>query len=300
MLALLALLWGGSYSLIKVALDEIPPLSLIAIRVTLAALFLFAILRWQAITLPLEAKLWAQFFIQSIFNSIGAWTILAWGQQFIDSALASVLNSTSPIFVFCIVLFLNHSARNKGRPYEKAPMRKLSGALLGIFGVALIFGFGKTSGLNQSMMGQLACLLGALLYALAAIYGKNFSSLPALLPAFGTMAWATLCLIPAALIIDKPWTLSPSHQALGAALVLGVLCTGVALTIYFRLVRTLGAMGVASQSYLRAAFGAALGILLLGEQLSITTALGLAIIIIGVGAINMPAGAFNQKTHLKP
>jgi drug/metabolite transporter (DMT)-like permease len=102
------------------------------------------------------------------------------------------------------------------------------------------------------------------------------------------MIWASICLIPASLLIDQPWALTPSPRAIIAVLVLSVFCTGVALMIYFRLVRTLGSMGVASQSYLRAGVGVALGVLLLGEKIDSLTLAGICCALIGVAAINWP------------
>ncbi len=102
LLGVLALLWGSSYLFIKLALVEIPPLTLIASRVSIAAVFLLIVVSWRGERLPREPATWRRLLVQAFLNSIGAWTILAWGQQYVDSGLASVLNSTSPIFVFFI------------------------------------------------------------------------------------------------------------------------------------------------------------------------------------------------------
>ena len=281
LLGCLALLWGASYLFIKVAVAEIPPVTLIALRVFGAAIFLMIVMGVRAEKLPRDAKTWRMLFLQAVLNSIGAWTVLAWGQQFVDSGLASVLNSTSPIFVFFITALITQ--------HESLGGRKLLGAALGVLGVVLIVGVDALSGLGSQVAGQIACLVGAALYAGAAIYGKRFGHISAVATAAGTMIWASIVLIPLALIIDRPWTLAPSMNALAATAVLSILCTGVALLIYFRLVRTLGSMGVASQSYLRAGIGVILGIVFLGETLSLPVALGLGAAIVGVALINWPA-----------
>ncbi len=280
LLAILALLWGSSYLLIKIALETIPPVTLIATRVTIAAVFLVIVMLLRAQSLPTDSKTWRMLFIQSFLNSIGAWTVLAWGQQFVGSGLASVLNSTSPIFVFFITLFFTR--------HEPAGIFKLLGACLGVTGVALIVGVEVLSGLGQQLIGQLAVLLGAILYAGAAIYGRNFSHLPPIVTAASTMIWATVCLIPASLYLDRPWTIEPSTPSLIAALVLAVFCTGMALIIYFRLIRTLGSLGVTSQSYLRAGVGVVLGVAFLGETITPVIGIGLGAAIIGVIMINIP------------
>jgi len=282
LLGLLALLWGSSYLFTRIAVAEIPPLTLIAARVAIASGFLLAVMAWHGQRLPHDARTWRRLLLQALFNSIGAWTILAWGQQHIDSGLASVLNSTSPIFVFFLTMVLTR--------HEAVSGLKLFGTALGLVGVVLTVGVDVLGGLGQQVMGQLAALTGALLYAGAAIYGRRFAHLPAMVTAAGTMLWATLCLVPASLLLEQPWTLRPSTTSLLAVAVLGLACTGLALLIYFRLVRTLGSMGVASQSYLRAGVGVLLGIVVLGEQLTSLVATGLVAAVVGVAAINLPVG----------
>lgn len=280
LLALLAVLWGSSYLLIKIAVETIPPITLIAARVTIAALFLLAVMMWTGEHLPTDRRSWRMLFVQAIFNSIGAWTVLAWGQQYVDSGLASVLNSTSPVFVFFITLFFTR--------HEPTGGLKLLGACLGVVGVTLIIGVDVLKGLGQQVVAQLAILLGAALYAGAAIYGKKFSHLSPTVTAAGTMIWATICLVPLSMALEKPWALRPSSASILAAIVLAVFCTGGALLLYFRLVKTLGSMGVASQSYLRAGVGVILGVVILGERITPVVGFGLAAAILGVAAINIP------------
>lgn len=280
LLGVLALLWGSSYLFIKIAVAEIPPVTLIAVRVTIAAAFLLAVMHWRGERLPRDAKTWRMLLLQSFLNSIGAWTILAWGQQYVDSALASVLNSTSPIFVFFITFAVTR--------HETVNPLRLFGACLGALGVLLIVGVDALESIGAQVAGQLAALAGAMLYACAAVYGRNFSHLPAAVTATGAMIWASACLVPASLVLDRPWTLAPSGGAILATLALSLLSTGLALLIYFRLIRTLGSMGVASQAYLRAGVGVVLGMVFLGEHITPVIGLGLAAAIIGVAAINFP------------
>lgn len=278
LLACLALLWGGSYPLLKIAVAEIPPVTLIAARVTVAVVILSAIGAAQGARLPSGTAIWSRLFLQAFLNSYGAWTLLAWGQRQIDSALGAVLNSTSPLFVFLITVLVTRN--------EAAGGLRLLGACLGLGGVVLIVGTDALNGLGAQVAAQVAVLISAALYAVAALHGRRFSHLPPVVTAAGTMLCATVVLIPASLLLDRPWELAPSGQALGAALVLGVACTGIALLLYFRLIRTLGSLGVASQSYLRAGVGVLLGVLLLGETLTPTVIAGVVAAIAGVVAIN--------------
>lgn len=277
-LGLLALFWGASYLFVKIALGSIPPLTLIAARVSIAALLLCAVVRWQGAALPRDGATWRALFVQALFNSILSWTVLAWGQQYVPSGLAGVLNSTSPIFAFFITLLWTR--------HEAVGVLKLIGALLGLGGVVLILGVGVLGGLGQQVAAQLAVLVGAVLYALAAIYGKRFQGVPPAATAAGTMIWATIVLVPACLVVDRPWTLAPSTEAVAAALALAVFSTAGALLIYFRLVRTLGSLGVTSQSYLRSGVSVLLGMIVLGEPFTWSVGVGLCAVVVSVVLIN--------------
>ncbi len=280
LLGLLALLWGSSYLFIKVAVRELPPLTLIAFRVSGAALFLIAVMAARRERLPRDKRTWGMLLVQAFVNAIAAWTLLAWGQQHVDAGLASVLNSTSPIFVFLFTTLITR--------HEAMSGRKLAGALIGLSGVCLIVGLDALEGLGVQVAGQLACLAGAMLYGVAAIYGKRFGHISATVAATGTMIWAAAVLVPAALIVDRPWTLQPGASAIAAAVALSIVCTGIALMLYFRIVRTIGSLGVASQAYLRAGIGVLLGIIVLGESITPSVALGLFAAILGVALINWP------------
>lgn len=285
LLGLLALLWGSSYLFIKIAVAEIPPLTLVAVRVLGAAMLLLIVLYIKGKRLPADVDVWGSLMLQAFFNSIGAWTLLAWGQQAIDAGVASVLNSTGPIFVFIFTVLITR--------HESTQIRRLIGAILGVTGVALVVG-AVFSG-TRALAGELACLAGAALYACAAIYGRRFSTLGALVTATGTMICASIVMVPVALWIDKPWTLTPTVQAIASVTILSLVCTGFALLLYFRLLNTLGSMGVASQAFLRAGFGVLLGVIFLGETLTLHVAVGIFAAIAGVALINWPGRAATNR-----
>ncbi len=287
LLGLLALLWGSSYFFIRVAVTEIPPLTLIATRVVIATAFLMIVIRCRSERLPSDYRSWRPLVVQAFLNSIVPWTLLAWGQQYVTSGLASVLNSTSPLFVILFsVLWSRH---------ESIGWSKIAGVCLGITGVVMVVGPGALAGPGNETAGQIAALLGAALYAGAAIYGRRLANIPATVTAAAIMLSASVVLVPASLLVDRPWRLDPSANAMLAATALGLLCTGAALMLYFRLLKTLGSLGVASQSYLRAGVGVALGILVLGERFSAIIAVGLVVVIVAVVLINLPN---RQRTAL--
>lgn len=293
LLALLAGLWGSSYLLIKVALSGIPPFTLMAIRVTLAALFLLIVMRLCGEHLPTDRRSWRNLFVQSLLNSSVAWLVLAWGSQYVPSGMAGVLNSTSPLFVFLLTAWAP-----RGVSWAAPSLPKVAGVMLGFIGVLLVVGIDSLRGMGdgQQTLAQAALLFGAFLYACAALNGKRLAHLSPVVTATGTMLWAVVSLVPLSLLFDRPWLLTPSATSIAAAVTLAILCTGIALIVYFRLMRTLGAMGVASQSYLRAGVSVVLGLVLLGEQLPGTVLLGLTVTIAGVALINWPA----RKRSTKP
>jgi drug/metabolite transporter (DMT)-like permease len=276
LLGLLALLWGASYLFIRVAVAEIPPLSLIAFRVTGALAVLAAVLALRGQTWPRGRSLWGRLLVQAVFNSIGAGTVLAWGQQYVGAGLASVLNSTAPVFV---VLFAALAGRRPGTG-------RALGCGLGLAGVVLVVGPGALAGGRATAAGLIACVLGAMLYAGAALHGHRVAAAGALGAAAGTMLWVSLVLVPLALAVDRPWRLAPSATALGAAAVLAVFCTGLALLIYFHLLARIGPAATASQSYLRAGVGVLLGVLVLGETLHWALFPGLGLVLAGVVLLN--------------
>jgi len=287
LLGLLALLWGSSYMWISLALDTLPPATLIAIRVALASLVLLGIMLVRGVRMPLDARSWRLFFIQSLVNSTGPWLILAWGQQYAGTAVSSVLNSTSPLWVFAFsFLLVNHS--------QRPGARQLLGALAGFGGILLIVGVGVLKDIGQNLLPQLAVLFSAVLYGIAALRGRVFAGLPPIVPAAGTLVCSSLVLVPMSLMLDRPWQLTPAPVALAAATMLGIACTALAFLIYFRLLITLGPMGTASQAYLRSGVGVFLGVVFLSESLDLETFAGICLAIFGVVLINWPSARKSQ------
>ncbi|OWU86472.1 hypothetical protein ATO6_06600 [Oceanicola sp. 22II-s10i] len=279
LLLVLATLWGSSYLFQRVSVPEIPPLTLVAGRVTGGAALLFAVMLVQGVRFP-RGRIWGALVVQSFLNASAAWVLLAWGLRHVESALATVLNSTSPLWVFVFTMI---AAGGRGaRPAH------LAGTLAGLSGVVLIVGPAALQGLGNQVLGQLACVAGAMIYALAAIWGRRFAGLHPLAVATGTMLCASVTLWPAALTFEQPWTLTPSARALGAWSVLAFFCTGLALLIYFHLLERIGSLGVASQAYLRQAVGVGLGILVLGERPGPMVFAGVALAVLGVILVNRP------------
>ncbi|MGO4505566.1 DMT family transporter [Bradyrhizobium sp. 2TAF36] len=285
LLLLLSLIWGSSFTLIKVAIPTIPPFTMVAARVTIAAILLIAIARAQGHALPARGPVWAAFFVQGLLQSALPFTLISWGEMHIASGLAGVLNATPPMFVLAIAMMT-------GRGRQAISSRKIIGVALGLAGVAVTIGIDALSSLGTTAPLAQAAVLGAsLCYALAPIWGQRFSGFPATVTAAGAMSCAAILMVPAALVLERPWTLAPTSHAVAAVVGLAVVCTALAMVIYFRLIRTLGPLGATSGSYLRAGFAVALGTAWLGERFTWSALTGMTLILAGVIAITMPQPA---------
>ncbi|QWG15358.1 EamA family transporter [Bradyrhizobium sediminis] len=281
LLLALATLWGASYTFIRLGVATIPPVTLIAARTLIAGLLLLVIMRWRGVSLPADAATWRRFLFQACLNSVIPWTMLAWGERALDAGLATILNSTSPIFTFFLTLAITR--------HETLTPRKLLGVGAGMAGICLIVGVQALSGLGEQLVAQVVTVLAAICYAGAAIFGRGFKGLDPMAPAAGSLLCGAAILIPVSLVVDRPWTLAPSMSSIWALLALAVFSTALAFVIYFRLIQTLGSVGTTAQAYLRVPIGVAVGVLFLGESPSATAWIGLGCVVIGVAAMTIPA-----------
>jgi drug/metabolite transporter (DMT)-like permease len=281
LLALLATVWGASYSFIKVGVATIPPVSFIAARTIIAGLLLLGLLRLRGVALPKDPALWRFFLVQACLNSVVPFTLIAWAEQEVNAGLATILNSTSPIFTFLLTALITR--------HEPATTRKLFGVAAGLAGICLIVGLEALGGVGHQLTAQLAIVAATICYAGAAIFGRRFQGLDPMVPAAGSMICGAIVLLPISLAIDRPWQLAPSTESLLALLALSVISTALAFVIYFRLLRTLGSVGTVAQAYLRVPVGVAIGVIFLGETPSPAAYAGLVCVVLGVAAMTIPA-----------
>jgi drug/metabolite transporter (DMT)-like permease len=281
LLLLLATLWGSSYAFIKLGVATIPPITLIAARTAIAGVLLLGLLHLRGLRLPREGRYWGRFFIQALLNSVVPFTLIAWAERSVDSGLAAILNSTSPIFTFLLGSILLRQ--------EKPTLLRLFGVIAGLSGVSLIIGMRAFDGLGGEVAAPLAIVAATICYAGAALFGQQFRGLDPMIPAAGSLVSGAIILIPLSLALDRPWEISPSASSLAGLLALAIFGTAFALVIYFRLIETLGALATTAQAYLRVPIGVAIGMIFLGERLASTAALGLVLVIAGVLSMTLPA-----------
>ncbi|MBF9232336.1 DMT family transporter [Microvirga alba] len=280
LLAVLATLWGASYTFIKLGIETIPPVTLIAARTIIAGAVLLVILRLRGIRLPRDAATWRNFAIQACLNSVIPFTLIAWAEKSVDAGLAVILNSMTPVFTFLITLLWSR--------HEPTTFRKMAGVMIGLVGTCVIVGTQALTHVGQELVAQLAVVLATVCYAGAAIFGRNFNDLDPMAPAAGSLVSGAAILIPVSLVVDQPWTLEPSSSSMLGLVGLAVFSTSFTFVIYFRLIHTLGSVGATAQAYLRAPIGVAIGAYFLGERLSSSAWIGLLCILIGVTLMTVP------------
>jgi drug/metabolite transporter (DMT)-like permease len=278
LLALLGILWGMPYALTKIALTTIAPITLVAARVAVAAMVLWTIVFFRRCKIQAWRDFVGRMFIQGCVACAVPYTLIAFGQQTVDSALAAILNSTAPLFVYLITLgWTRHEPLTAGR---------LFGVAIGLGGVVLIAGASAVAGLGRGTIGQAAIILATLSSAISAIYGRRFATVAPEVASAGTLTAAAIVLVPLCFIVEAPLNSAPSAASLAALLVNAIVATALGFVVYFRLIRTIGSMGTASVGYLKPAVGVLIGCVLMGESLTWTGGTGLIAILIGVAAIN--------------
>jgi len=282
LLLLLATLWGASYTFIRVGVETIPPITFIAARTIIAGLVLLVILRLRGIRLPTDVATLKLFAFQALMNSVLPFTLIAWAETTIEAGLATILNSTTPVFTFLLTWAITR--------HEPATGRKLFGVAAGLAGIVLVIGVGALGGLGREVAAQLAVVASSVCYGVAAIFGRHFKGLDPMVPAAGSLLTGTVVLIPLSLVVDRPWTLQPSAASVAALVGLAVFSTALAFVLYFRLLHRLGSVGTSAQAYLRVPIGVVIGMVLLGETLSGSAYAGLGLVVVGVVAMTLPAG----------
>ncbi len=281
LLILLAAVWGGSFFFVAVAVKEFPPLTVVLLRVALAALTLHVLVRLFRVALPRAPQIWGALFVMGFVNNAVPFTLIVWGQTHIGAGLASIINATTPLFTVLVA----HVATSD----EKLSPGRLAGIGCGLAGVVVMIGPDALAGLGGDVFGQIAILGAALSYGIAAVYGRRFKRMGVapMATATGQVTCSTLILLPLALAVDQPWTLAmPSWQAWGAVLGLSVVATALAYLMFFRLLASAGATNISLVTLLVPVSAILLGALVLGERLGAAEFGGLALIALGLAAID--------------
>ncbi len=281
MLIILSVLWGGSFFFVEVALQGLPTLTLVAIRVALAALALWAVALVRGLKPPRSLKVWLAFAGMGLLNNVIPFSLIVWGQTEIASGLASIFNATTPLFAVVVAhVFLRD---------ERATPMKIAGVVVGFVGVVVMIGPAALDGFGAAVVAQMAILGAALAYAFAGVFGRRFKTmgLDPILTAAGQVTASSVILTPVALVVDRPYLLPmPGGDVWISVIALALLSTALAYILYFRLLSSSGATNLLLVTFLIPVSAILLGVTLLGEELRPVHLVGMAFIGLGLSAID--------------
>ena len=279
LLVSLSILWGGSFFFAKIAVVELPPLTVALGRVAIAAAALVLLARMTGVAMPGGIAAWVPFAVMGLLNNVFPFGLIFWGQTHIPSGLAAILNATTPLFTVLVA----HVATTD----EKLDGGRIAGLLFGFAGVVTMIGPDALQAVGRNVVAQLACLAAALSYGVAGVYGRRFRGEPALRVAAGQLTASTVLLVPLVMLIDRPWALPfPSATTLGALAGLALLSTALAYVIFFRILARSGATAISLVTFLIPISAILLGTQLLGEQLAARHSAGMIAIALGLAAID--------------
>ena len=277
LLLLLSAIWGSSFLFIKLAVATIPPMTLVAARLALAALFLMLFLAATGRRLPRDGGIWRGFLVVAVIGNVVPFFLINWGEVTVDSSLAAILLATMPL----ATVVLAHAFT----PDERlTPLRGL-GVTVGFGGIVVLVGPDALAGLGREVVSQFAIVGAACCYAVTTVFVRRsrLIELPPAVNSAGVLVTAAIVALPLALIVDRPWELpAPSTGSLLALVVLALFCTSAAFLILFRLLAATGATFVSLLNYLAPVFGVTWGALLLGEPLHLDALGAFALILLGL------------------
>lgn len=278
-LALLALLWGAIFLFIALALREMTPLWLVFFRVAPAAAALWLVARLRGERAPRGPAAWGAFLVMGLLNNLIPFGLITWGQQAVESGLASILNGATAVFGILVAAALLRD--------ERLTARRLAGALLGLAGVAVIIGPEALAGFDLRSLGQIAILGAALSYAFAGVWAKTrMKGLSPLVSAAGMLTASSLLALPAALLLEGPPPAPERALTFAALAYISLAGTAGAYLLYYRVLAAAGSGNLMLVTIVMPPISVALGTLVLGERLAPGVLLGAALILLGLAIID--------------
>jgi drug/metabolite transporter (DMT)-like permease len=275
LLTILGFLWGGSFFFGRIAVLEIPPFTLVFLRLFLAGAALHLYLQGRHDLYRTMATRYREFLVMGFINNALPHTLIFFGQTEIGAGLASILNASTPVWTVLIA--------NRWTPDEKLTANKLAGCLTGLVGTALLVGPGLSATASVPLWALVLPIGAAISYGIAGTYGKRFRGLASPVTATGQLTASSLMMLPVALLVDQPWALPmPSMAALAAVVALALLSTAVGYLLFFRILATAGATNASLVTLLVPPSAVVLGAVFLGERLNWLDLSGMAVIALGL------------------
>ncbi|MHB0924841.1 MAG: DMT family transporter [Bellilinea sp.] len=274
----MGVVWGATFLWLKIAIRETEPITLNAIRLFVAMIALFIIVKLSKARVPFRER-WRSFLFLGIFNIALPFVLITWSEHFISTGMASILNSTVPFFTIILVPFFV--------PDETWSLQKIFGLAVGFVGVVVLVA-NKTNGTSSGFQwGSIMVLIAALSYAVAAVFARRVTAgLHPAAQAFGQSVFANLALWSLAFILEGPFTLPRLPLTWGAILWLGIMATAVGTFFYYSLLNQIGATRTSLTTYIFPLVGVLLGVIFLDEQMSWRLLTGGLLIIAGVAIVN--------------
>ena len=279
MLVTLSVLWGGSFFFAEIALESLPPLTIVTLRVGLAAITLWLVVLALKLPIPNSPPIWIAFLTMGLLNNVLPFSLIVWGQSQISSGLAAILNATAPLFGVIVAGILLRD--------ESATPPKITGVVVGFAGVIVMMDLSSIA--TSSLLAQLAILAAALSYACASVYGRRFKAtgLNPILVAAGQVTGSTLLLLPITLWVDgSDLYANVPAQVWVAIISLAVFSTAAAYILYFKLLASAGATNILLVTLLVPVSAILLGWLFLKESLQTPHIIGMAMIALGLSSID--------------
>lgn len=277
MLMTLVAMWGSSFLFNEIAIRSVTPITLVAIRIVLGALLLFGAMRALKLETPRDPRVWRYFIVLALIGYCLPFLLITWGQQSIDSGLAGILVGCMPL----ATLLLAHRYVEG----ERITAAKSVGFALGFAGLALLLGpeaLEQLRGSGTELLGQLACLGGALCYAGNSVVTKRMPPTHALVAAAWTTTLAAPPMLVAALVAADPFARGPDPEAVAACVWLGIGPTAIATLVYFRLIARAGPTFMSLTNYMSPIVAVSVGALVLDEPLEPAALTALALILAGI------------------
>lgn len=273
----LVAMWGSAFMFIKIAVATVPPATIAAGRLLIGAMVLLAVVYARGLRLPSLASAWRQYAWLAVIGNAVPFYLIAWGQQVIDSALTGILIAVMPLATLVLAHYFVHG--------EHITRHRAIGFILGFAGIVMLMGPAALTGFAGSalqIMSQLAVLAGALCYAANTIVARLTIKGDVLVVSAGVLLLASVMMVPVALALDRPWTLTPSSASIAAVVWLGIGATGIPTICYFALIGSAGPTFMSLVNYISPCLALLLGVVIMNEEPGPNAYAGLALILSGI------------------
>lgn len=292
-LLLLGIIWGASFLSIRIALDEIAPLTSIAHRTFWAMLVLWVVVALMRLPLPRDPRIWLAFLGMGILNNVIPFGLMAWGQLHIETGLTSILNAATAIFgVIAAALFFAD---------ERITPRKAVGVALGFFGVATAIGLDNFRSFDLRSLAQLAIIAGTISYALAGVWARRFlGGLRPQMAAAGMLTGSTVVTVPLAWVMDGPISLNLQTDTILAIVYYAIIATAGAYLLYYRVLAMAGSGNLMLVTLVIPPIAIVLGALVRDEALNPNAFVGFALLAIGLAILDGRILTLGRRRSVDP